>query len=662
MERQKNYLGFLAATTHALLKNYSNDRLLHEGHKSMDLFLEDIRNAMNQTGNEFRGLGKTGELLIGTIKDGKIFFLTDLRFEQNRKKDSRMTHQPMLKALSGETGAMIGLDYRGEKTIAAYKPLSNHSFGIVAKIDLYEIRLPFFVAFFYAVILSFGLWLLSLRLAIKNSRDILNITEIREQKYHAYIAHAPIGISVFNQKGIFQEVNDTASDIFGAERSQLLGSSLAGLFLPESQCANDFTKDITKIFFPDKKFINLKNEEFHILINFVRITKNHYLCFFTDITARREMELAVIESEEMFRSLFESANDAIIMADHKGLVVLWNSRAEKIFGYDVDTAIGQKLENLIIPYKDQESHKINYEKFVETGQGKLLGKTFEITGITRAQQFISVEMTLASVNIQRNRHAIAVIRDLTEKKHLEAQLMQTSKMATLGEMAAGIAHELNQPLTVIRMGIQLTEKSMKKGKLDDNFLENQIETINRNVDRMIRIISNLKLFGRKFSNDGSLYNINTPIERSLELASAQVKNHSINLVLNLAEDLPNIKGDENSLEHVIINFIMNSIDAFDESDYPEEKNIFIDTCLSEDKTNITLKYRNNGPPIPVAIIDHIFEPFSTSKPPGKGTGLGMSIAYGVVQSHNGTIEAKNTDFGPLFIIKIPIFKNQKLNE
>ena len=249
--------------------------------------------------------------------------------------------------------------------------------------------------------------------------------------------------------------------------------------------------------------------------------------------------------------------------------------------------------------------------------------------------------------------------DITTRLMAEQQLIQASKMATLGEMATGVAHELNQPLSVIKTSSSFIIKKVRKNEtIKEEILRTLAEEIDSHVDRASKIISHMREFGRKSDVKKKKVWINEPLEKALDIFNQQLKLREINVVKELEKDLPPILADPNRLEQVFINLLINSRDAIEErweqGDHKDEaKRILIKTSYKEDL--VTIEVRDTGCGIPESVFDKIFDPFFTTKKVGEGTGLGLSISYGIIQDYDGTIKVETRKGkGSAFIIQFPV--------
>lgn len=241
---------------------------------------------------------------------------------------------------------------------------------------------------------------------------------------------------------------------------------------------------------------------------------------------------------------------------------------------------------------------------------------------------------------------VCYLKDITEQSKLEQQIQQTEKMVSMGQLAAGVAHEINNPLGVILCHLDLI-------KDDDSLSEEtrkDIAIIEKHADNCKNIVADLLDFARQPKPATEKVNINKLITDVISMSSNQLQHQNIELKLNLNESLPELFLDMDKIRQVILNLLINSAHAIEENGV-----ISVSTKLTEDKNSIQIEIEDNGTGINEDIRKKIFDPFFTTKPVGKGTGLGLSVSYGIIQEHNGTIEVKSsTDQNTLFSITLPI--------
>ncbi|MGK0293649.1 MAG: C4-dicarboxylate-specific signal transduction histidine kinase [Porticoccaceae bacterium] len=238
----------------------------------------------------------------------------------------------------------------------------------------------------------------------------------------------------------------------------------------------------------------------------------------------------------------------------------------------------------------------------------------------------------------------------SERKAAAAQIIQASKLATLGEMATSVAHELNQPLNVIRMAAGNSRRRISKGTADTEYLNDKLKRIEEQTARAAAIIDHMRMFGREAKEELEPINPRTVVTNALDLMGEQLRLADIEIVTELAEDCPSILGHIIQLEQVIMNLLTNARDAMAESG--GEAKITLRVYEDDEAVHITCEDTGGG--IPEDVLPRIFEPFYTTKEMGKGTGLGLSVAYGIVRDMHGTLVVDNINGGARFTITLPI--------
>jgi histidine kinase len=246
---------------------------------------------------------------------------------------------------------------------------------------------------------------------------------------------------------------------------------------------------------------------------------------------------------------------------------------------------------------------------------------------------------------------------VTERVKSDEQLIQASKMATLGEMSAGVAHELNQPLSVIKTSASFLSKKIDRNEqVSSDILRELATEMDSQVDRASLIINHLRQFGRKTDIRKVNVQLNDCIHGTFTVLGRQLEVHGIAVELELNEELPPIKGDRNRLEQVFLNLIMNARDAMDEKaelgGHDVEKVLKISS--KKEKDQVVVNISDTGLGMSEEVKEKIFEPFYTTKPVGKGTGLGLSISFGIVRDYDGTIDVESEEGrGTTFTIRFP---------
>lgn len=246
------------------------------------------------------------------------------------------------------------------------------------------------------------------------------------------------------------------------------------------------------------------------------------------------------------------------------------------------------------------------------------------------------------------------------KKKVDDQLLESSKMALLGKMSTCLAHEINQPLTYISSSIQTILEEIESDNLDAEFAVKRLKESGRQVKRLTNCVNHLLAFGRPFSNEFKEVNILKVINNSLAIFKERMQEKNIHFALNNYENLPMIKGNECQLEQVFLNLMQNSFDALQEYD-KDRREISLSVKCADRRGTVQIKFTDSGPGISHGQLKNIFSPFYTTKPSGKGTGLGLYISRSIIESHRGEISCRSkTGNGTSFLISLPSVKSTEV--
>ncbi len=374
---------------------------------------------------------------------------------------------------------------------------------------------------------------------------------------------------------------------------------------------------------------------------------------FNQMTQRLQLsEQELKASEQKYRSLFDNDPNPILVFHPSNLQIIdANIRATEKYGYSREELLQMSVADLGEAEDAKKIRAAAEEAYIFLPRLRHRKKD---------GSFIHVNMHSSPIEHLGENVMIANIADISDRIEAEAQLIQAGKMATLGEMSAGVAHELNQPLNAIRIGSDILKKMVDRGQsLTPDVLVKVSREIVAQVDRAANIINHLREFGRKSDLDElEKVDINKPIRDVFTVLGQQLKLRQIEVNLELDEDLPPILGVSNRLEQVFINLVMNARDSMEEkraSAYQEEVEsvLTISSHQKEDKVVVTV--RDTGRGMDDNIRERIFEPFFTTKEVGRGTGLGLSISYGIVKDYGGTIEVESeVGSGTTFRVIFPV--------
>ena len=361
-------------------------------------------------------------------------------------------------------------------------------------------------------------------------------------------------------------------------------------------------------------------------------------------------------SEERYRGLFDNAHDMIQSVDAEGRFGFVNRAWTEAMGYTLDDLDGINVFDLIAP--ESKAHCL--EVFEEIMAGKPRNNV-PVTFVRKDGRTLETEGNIApQYSAGRIVATQGIFRDVTERKRIQVELIQAAKMATLGEMATGVAHELNQPLNVIRMAAESSAERIEDGELDADYLRGKLERISAQTERAAAIIDHMRIFGRKADEVPRPIDLRDVTRDALGLIGEQIRLCGIEVETNLAEPSRMVSGHPIQLEQVLLNLLANARDAIEANrqgaEQPRKITVKVEDTGPEDKVRLIVEDSGGG--IPQDIIARVFEPFFTTKQTGQGTGLGLSISYGIVSDMGGTIEAANAGDGARITITLPVAVEQ----
>ncbi|MBI9077717.1 MAG: PAS domain S-box protein [Desulfatibacillum sp.] len=402
-------------------------------------------------------------------------------------------------------------------------------------------------------------------------------------------------------------------------------------------------KDHTQ--FPVEMSINLLREPDHAISGMMFISM--------DISDKKMSEQACQDSEQKYRSLFDSNPNPIFVLEPETLRILdVNPMALEAYEYARVDLVGKSFASLGDMEADDEHFRIIRQKEYHEGVKSLKVRQFKKGG-----KPFYVNFRTCPMEYHGREAAILTVDDITEMLEKDALLIQAGKMTILGEMSAGVAHELNQPLNAIRVGNEFLRVMAERGNqvpLDD--LKLVADEVTAQVDRAAAIINRLRAFGRKAEFEKEPVDVNTPIKGVLGMIGRQLALENITVTLELGKGLPMIVAHENRLEQVLFNLITNARDAITSRRVgkmsPSQGIVNIRTF--QDAGMVAVEITDNGVGMSQEVRERIFEPFFTTKEVGKGMGLGLSIIYGIIRDYDGHIDVQSQEgVGSVFTFYFP---------
>jgi PAS domain S-box-containing protein len=369
----------------------------------------------------------------------------------------------------------------------------------------------------------------------------------------------------------------------------------------------------------------------------------HVMLVMDDITDKVKLSEKVRMAERHLASVVESANDLVISTDAEGRITSWNPAAERISGYRIGEARGKLLAELCEP--DQRNDMAMIIRQLVNGD---VVEFRELNLIASSGALIPVDWSFSSIRDDSSKVSgvVAVGRDLSERRALEQHLYQSEKLAALGVMAGGIAHELRNPLSVSFSAAQF----LLEPPDDPVFQQECVRKILEGIQRASMIIENLLRFARpSSSNQTQSLNFVALMHETLSMLTPQAKLQKINVLEDYAEPCVPISGNANLLQQVVMNLLLNAYQAM-----PAGGEVKV--AIRREGGEAVVRVRDTGSGISPSHLGKIFDPFFTTRPVGKGTGLGLSICHTIMEQHGGTIavESSTEGQGSTFVVRLPL--------
>jgi len=479
-----------------------------------------------------------------------------------------------------------------------------------------------------------------------------DITDRREaeRRYRELFDNIQEGIYFSTRDGRFIEVNDAMVRMLGYDsREELLQVDIPSrlYFNPESRLRSLAAMEERGILRNHEEILRRKDgTPVHVLVNAFAVKDTsqrilQYRGLMLDISGIKSFQAELQRERDFSGKILNNTQSLILVADTAGLISYANRRWYDM-GYAQNQVLGRPMEELVAPARRQ----IFNEALAATLSGQLVDnlELQILRGDGRVGQF-SVNLSPMRDELGNANSIVVVMTDITDAATLQSKLMHAEKLAAVGQLVSGVAHEVNNPLTAI---LGFADLLMENPEVPDS-ARKDLRVILQEAQRTKQIVQNLLSFARQMPPQRKPVELNGILRRTVQLRAYDFQSHGVEVIERLDENLPHVTGDAHQLQQVFLNILNNAHDAVRETG--RAARIEITSCHAQDYVEVS--FRDNG--LGIAHAEKIFDPFFTTKEVGKGTGLGLSICYGIVHEHGGEISCHNNEGGQgaTFIVRLP---------
>lgn len=635
---------------------------------------------------------ETGEVILARRENGEVVLINRMRGDNGREDFVRYAltdrHIMTVMAARGQRGVMNGVDYEGKRVFAALEPIPDSSWYLVVKIDEQEIyqALSFeklvAVTVVVALLLAMGAAITSIWRRQRVEFEFRQREALREgeRRFRTALENADFIAVQLDSQGRILFCNDYLLTLTGWRREEVMGEDWFSRFIPPSELGRvrgAFADLMSTKRFPEhfeNPIVTRSGEERVIHWNNTMLFDEEggttgINSIGEDITEQRRAEERIRESEEFFRSVFDNSSDAIMIADaDRGIIVDANRQAEQLMGRSRAELIGMDRIDLHPP-GDVDRYQRQFRNHVEARGAR--SEASEIA--TRDGRRVPVEISASVVDLPGGRRAIiGTFRDITERRALEeerrrhaeelerivleqttdlerarAELFASAKLAAMGRMSAGIAHQLNSPLGGAMLLIDAMAETCRGNTSHEEICGKAREAL-LHMKQIIDCMLTLAMVPRRGRPPAADIDLNQALEHILAFARHECAQRNVMVHPSYAPALPSIRGRVGELDQVFLNLVNNALDAM-----PRGGTLTVKTRSTGDAVEVLVQDTGEG--ISPDHLERIFEPFFTTRRARRGVGLGLAIAHEITGRYGGEIRVESAvGKGTTFIVSLPL--------
>ena len=387
----------------------------------------------------------------------------------------------------------------------------------------------------------------------------------------------------------------------------------------------------------------------------------------TSLPSRRagdwQLQVELAEAVDRYQAILDTAVDGIITISEDGTIESFNKSSERIFGYRATEVIGSNV-SVLMPAPYREEHDSYVDNYLRTRRRQIIGIGREVEGLRKDGTVFPLELAVAEVVLSSRRLFMGSVRDISDRRQAEAEARQrldelahVMRLHSMGDLASGLAHEVNQPLTAIVSRAEACLRMMKSGRATDAILEESLSDMARQGRRAADVIRRLRHFVGKGQSDKVPRDLSGSVTEVLQLMQQELRKQHVHTEISIASDLPLVRVDSILIEQVLVNLIRNAIDAMEGVNARRRE---LELSVSRDvgaRPGVLVSLRDSGPGLAPAEFEHVFEPFYSTK--AEGLGQGLSICRRIITAHEGRIWAKSSTHGATFHFWLPAYEHDE---
>ncbi|MFZ5791044.1 MAG: PAS domain S-box protein [Pseudomonadota bacterium] len=486
-------------------------------------------------------------------------------------------------------------------------------------------------------------------------------------RLEAVMEAAVDGIIVIDAGGLVQTYNKACEHIFGYGSEEVIGRNVSMLMpSPDRERHDAYLAHYLQT--GERKIIGIGREvrgqrkdgsifPMELSVAEVRQGDDHvFVGMVRDITLRKQREAELQEREARLRSIFDTAPDAIVVIDETGRIQSFSASARRLFGYEPEEVIGQNVR-MLMPSPHREAHDSYLQRYLDTGERRVIGVGRVVLGLRKGGTTFPLELSVGEIRLNGKRLFTGFLRDVTERQaseqrlhELQAELLQMSRVSSMGAMASAFAHELSQPLGAAMNYLNAVRRMLEDGTgaPSPRALEG-VQRAGAEIARAGQIIQRLRQFIQKGRTERSWERLGKVVEEASALALIGAAERAVKIRFEIAADLPPVFVDRIQIQQVLTNLVRNAIEAMAGS--PRRDLTIAASAAPNDAVEVVVI--DTGPGIAPELASNLFKPFMTTK--SDGMGVGLSICRSIVQAHGGELRAEpNPDGGAIFRFTLPL--------